>query len=100
MDLQKVIDQNYEVINRRMKALGLEDLVIDRQQMAQTPPSSYETYTRAMGQTSEEDSGSIVSPPSRKNQRGHDGLCTICGTWPETLIKRARTDDYRYNQVS
>jgi hypothetical protein len=80
MDLQKVINQNYETINRRMKALGLEDLVIDRQQMAQTPPSSYETNTGDMSPASEEDGASDGSPPSRKNKKGRDGLCTTCGT--------------------
>ena len=74
MDLQKVIDQNYETINRCLKALGLEDLV------RETPASSYETTTRGMSLASEEDVASDGSPPSRKNKKGRDGLCVTCGT--------------------
>jgi hypothetical protein len=74
MDLQKVIDRNYEIINRRLKALGLEDLV------REIPLSSYKTNARDMSPGSEKDSASVGSTPSRKNKKGCDGLCVTCGT--------------------
>lgn len=83
MDLQKVIDRNYETINRRLEALGLEDLI------REIPPSSYVKNTRDMSPGSEEDSASVGSPPSRKNIKGRDGLCVTCGTLARHTLKQS-----------
>jgi hypothetical protein len=74
MDLQKVIDQNYETINHRLKALGLEDLV------RELPPSSYKINIGSMSPASEKDVASDCSPLSRQNKKGCDGLCVTCGS--------------------
>jgi hypothetical protein len=98
--LQKVIDLNYGTINRRLKALGLDDLIRARQQMVQAPVSSYETNTGDMNPASIINNASVVTPPTQKNQKKGEGVCTTCGMLSQTAIGRARTNDYRYNQVS
>jgi hypothetical protein len=83
MDLQKVINRNYESINRRLKALGLEDLI------RETPTSSYETNTRDISSAAEGDGASDGSPPSRKNKKERDGLCVTCGTLAKNTPKKS-----------